>query len=207
MLLLIASILISGCIPERAKDELATNIARDGFSCEHQSQLSGLEHGELEALQNDLLEQLGESELLRLVNEAASCSDTAGVVLPTDGVSSITASWAGEVIEAQSGNLPFAPTFYRRDNASPPLPRQCDPPGVYDTVQDFIVRFQIPNAFANRSKLKIYGSTASSAFALLLSGSALSARVYSDNDVEVCAPGLRFSFIGLVADLRMIRLP
>lgn len=115
-------------------------------------------------------------------------SDTNADEVDIDVVSAAL-TWQGEMIERNdSGSSQTAYYMYTVDVAPPSS--VCGPDG------DYIIHYNRAGAYANRSKLRMDGETSAARCFLNLNPSGLSARVYDDNHVWVCAGYWRVTSCG-----------
>jgi hypothetical protein len=104
-------------------------------------------------------------------------------------MSTAALTWQGEKIERDdNGSQQTAYYMYTVD--VPPPSDVCGPDS------DYIVHYNRTGAYANRSKLRMDGVTLAAQCFLTLNPSGLSARVYDDNHVWVCAGSVRETLCG-----------
>lgn len=163
---------------------LAEAILRDGLTCDHINDMQPLSLDELLGLRSVLIDAAGMDGLIELIENREMCSGAAEPpiqdtpdVPPALG---ITGMWTGEDIEEVTGNGGYMPVLLRDSLA---LKGICGANDVPDYPADFIAQVNVPNAYMNMSKLRVYGTNVWASCAI---SDPSAARVYSDNDIRMC---------------------
>jgi hypothetical protein len=185
-----------GCAPDSqstATDDIAAALLSTGLTCDMQHELLALEPEDLVAVASIVRDQLSPVDLEALLATEESCTPTAVAGITASEAALGTGTPAGESIERtySSGGVTGS---VGRDGSS--LGWMCGG-GSPESPADYVLSVSyLPNAYANRSRLRVRANTIWSSAALGSFGNALSARVYSDNSARVCVGYWRMTLYG-----------
>lgn len=168
-----------------SEDEIVASIQAEGLTCTIQQSISALDENANARLSSMIQKNLTQEQFTQVVEDRKlNCKndDTPVKSNPDIGVANqaITLSYFVERIEESSYQGSWGGSTVFRDG--PVYKNMCGPDS------DYIVEFHsIPNAYNNRSNLKITGLTSRGSCLLgWLGRHYTDSRVYSDNDIRSC---------------------
>lgn len=165
-----------GSHPEIADDldQLVAVIARDGFTCAHQTEMSRLSGEETIDLRVRLAAKVTEPELARLVDRRDACAETSTEDYDSSA-QEITSTYSVVQIPKTSGTSGSAPKAILRDGS----PRMCG----NDKLADYVAQYSIAGSYTKRADLRVRGTNL---WGNCYLRSANGARVYTDGDIRMC---------------------
>lgn len=187
---LIFMVLTTSCLRSGSDDVPVTSagdafdlLNNEGMSCRAMDALHSLSDTERKALSSMLRAKFTQEAIERMIDTRASdCQDGAPSEKKPD-MQSITSMYQVEPIEEKSGSGGVPASSVYVDSASSYWMCNSGAPGHWYNPGDYIGKYHINGAYANRFFLKVQGSNF---YSNCYIHGAHAARVYTDDDILMC---------------------